>query len=73
MSTYEYIVSQRHNRAVDQTLTQFNQLSRNHNTESTAPSTNQPPLHSEKVYLMLKICGIYKSRSLIFRRKRLIE
>ncbi|CAF0965470.1 unnamed protein product [Adineta steineri] len=33
MSTYDYVVHRRHNRTIDQTLTQFNQLTQNPNAE----------------------------------------
>jgi hypothetical protein len=53
MSTYDYVVSRRHDRTVDETLSQFNQLGRNHNTNSTAPSISLSKLNPVKVYFMV--------------------
>jgi len=54
MSTYDFVINRRHNRTVDQTLTQFNQLSRTHNIESNPPSIPLSKLHTEKVYSIQK-------------------
>lgn len=37
MTTYDYVVNRRHDRTVDQTLAEFKQLARNHQSEPKNP------------------------------------
>ncbi|CAF2791483.1 unnamed protein product [Rotaria sp. Silwood2] len=46
-STYDYVVSQRHNKTVDKTLSQFNQLNQNHQNHSLS-STKQSTFSAQK-------------------------
>jgi hypothetical protein len=51
MSTYDFVINRRHNRTVDQTLTQFNQLNQNHQSKPTGLSRFIP----QTVYFLITI------------------
>ncbi len=41
MSTYDFVMNRRHNRTVDQTLSQFHQLSQNNRSDTPKTTTQK--------------------------------